>query len=277
MLVKAATTRECEKLFRERLRRSNYKFDRYKRHWRPAPLRAIAVVQAASLQSVGTSTQVNLTTTSGNLIVAIVYTDVSNGALLGVTDSASQSWSQVGTTFGVGNSAFAMFYLPNAAAVTFVTGTCNVSGTLPVVVYEISGIATSSPLDGFVISSGAGSLGSLASGSLSTVNASDILLYGVGENVNQTGAGFVAGSGYAIQTNGQLQTGRAAIQFKIVAATQSGTTTTMTLTSPGGDRDGIFAAFSSTPVAAGGPTLAALDFTPGAGGTAVPQGNTVSY
>lgn len=215
---------------------------------------AIAFVQFANNQPVGGTTSTTVTpaatTTAGNLLVAIVYEDANASATLGITDTASQTWFQVGSTITVGNGLLAMFYMPNSAAVTTITGTCTVSATLPVCIYEISGIATSSPLDGFATASGAATSTSLTSGTISTTNANDILIYGCGQATTQSGA-WTAGSGYTTQT--PTPNSRANLERKIVSATQSSVNTTLTWASTGADRLGILAAFSNTPINTVGP------------------------
>lgn len=214
---------------------------------------AIVFVQFASNQTASTSTVVtpSATTTSGNLLVAIVYEDASNSSTLGITDSASQTWLQVGSTITIGNAALAMFYKANSTAVTTITGTSTTSATLPVCVYEISGIATSLPLDGFATASNVATGLSLTSGALTTTNANDILIFGAGKSSAETGS-WTAGSGFTTQT--PVTNARANIERKTVAATQAATTTTLTWGSTGVDRLGIFAAFADTPVNAG-PTI----------------------
>src|SRR6266852_3745695 len=211
------------------------------------------VVQAKSNQTVATSTAVTITTTAGNLLVAIAYSDLGSGATFTITDSVGQTWTTVpNTPFGVGNGRMQMWYRPNSASVTSVTVTASGSGTLPVVVYEINGAATGTPFDAnasnAATSSNSATGASLGSGTLSTNNANDILIYGVGENANTSG--WTAGSGYTIATGGSISSGRAAMQSQGVSATQSNGTTTMSWTTAGADRLGIFAAFADTNQAA---------------------------
>jgi len=212
------------------------------------------VVQAKSNQTVATSTAVTITTTAGNLLVAIAYSDLSSSNTFTITDSAGQTWTNVpNTPFGVGNGRMQMWYRPNSASVTSVTVTqSGGTGTLPVVVYEINGAASSTPFDANASNAATSSNSAtgtlLGSGTLSTNNANDILIYGVGENANTSG--WTAGSGYTIATGGSISSGRAAMQSQGVSATQSNGTTTMSWTTAGADRLGIFAAFADTNQAA---------------------------
>ncbi len=123
---------------------------------------------------------------------------------------------------------------------------------MPVVVYEINGAASSTPFDANASNAATSSNSAtgtlLGSGTLSTNNANDILIYGVGENANTSG--WTAGSGYTIATGGSISSGRAAMQSQGVSATQSNGTTTMSWTTAGADRLGIFAAFADTNQAA---------------------------
>lgn len=219
----------------------------------PAASAAITVTQTASLQSIGTSTAVTITTTSGHLLVATIYQDVSSSATLTVTDSQSQTWSLV-TCATVGTAKKCMYYKENSAAVTSVTCNSTSSASLPCVVYEIAGTALAASLDGFVVSSATASSGALTSGSLTTTNANDILLYSVGEGSNQSGAGctsWTVGGSFNFPSGSCTPTGREAIQNRIVAVVQSGATTSMTWNTGGGDRIGIFAAFANTPITGG--------------------------
>lgn len=214
------------------------------------------VSQAKSNQCASVTTcAVTISTTSGHLVVVFVYSDLANSGLsFSITDSASQTYTQVThspKSSGGANGLAGMWYKANSAAVTSVTCQASASGTLPCVVYEIAGAATGTPFD--ANSTNADTIANTATGTslattsgLSTNNGNDILIYGVGENANQAMASnWTAGTGYTITTGGALA-GRAAVQTKGVTATQSLATTTMSWTTTGGDRIGIHAAFADT-------------------------------
>lgn len=213
---------------------------------------AISVVQRRNNQSVGTlttisSTQSMTTVVAGNLVVLTCYSDASASSSFSASDSNSQSYSTV-TTSAVGTGVETMFYKENSAAITTVSCNNTQSGTMPAVMEEISGIAISSSLDASATSSGSAASTSLASGTLSTVATNEILVYGVGKSTTEAGS-WTNGSGYTIfQPNPQS---RSTIQDKIVSATQSSTSTTMSWPGSNSDRVGILATFSATSIVAG--------------------------
>jgi len=207
----------------------------------------IAVVQHKNNQGVGTAITVTPTSavTAGNFVAVLIYEDASNTSTLSTTDSNSQTWLTAGTVTS-GNSVTGLFYKENSAAIT--TATCNstTSATVACYIYEFSAVSTSSSLDGVVTSSGASTATSLASGSLTTTQTVSVLIYGCGQGVTQSGA-WIAGSGYTIDTSPSPNS-RDNMQYKIVAAVQTGVTTTMTWATTATDRGCVFAAFASTPV-----------------------------
>ncbi|MCU1301709.1 MAG: hypothetical protein JWQ87_1993 [Candidatus Sulfotelmatobacter sp.] len=229
------------------------------------------VVQAKSATSATTAQVVTPTspTTAGNLLVAFAYNDANRS--MSITDSASQTWTAVPNTpvtVGAGGIA-AMWYMPNSASITTVTVSVSVAATLPVIVYEITGAALNTPFDGNAanpaLASNSGTGTSLTSGTLTTSNAHDILLYGVGE---ATTGNFTVGPGYSF--NGTtVTTFRAAMQSLGVSAVQNGVTTSMSWNNTGLDRIGIFAAFADTDQSGGGgPTTDQLSpnwYTEGSG------------
>src|SRR5260370_681993 len=148
-----------------------------------------------------------------------------------------------------------MFYKPISAAVTSVTARWTGAGNnVGAIVYEISGADASTPADGSVNSNVSGSgITSVTSGSLTTANANDILIYGVRSQSNETT--WTAGSGYTIPANGSNT--RQGMQYGIVSSTQSGVTTSMSWNSGAPGAIGIFAAFKAS-----GPSITATVGTP---------------
>jgi hypothetical protein len=187
---------------------------------------------------------------AGSLMVGVIRQGSNNTAMDGVSDSATQTWTQISsgvTNWDTSTAGFG-WYMPNSAALTSVTFDLGANNTnRAAVVCEVSGAATSSPEDSSVNSNTASLVSSLTSGSLTTTNADDILFYMVytnGARPNRT-----AGSGYTIPTGGQDSSGRIAVQYQIVSSTQSGVTTSMSWTGGGIQAASIFAAFKQ---AAGG-------------------------
>src|SRR5260370_19798331 len=124
---------------------------------------------------------------------------------------------------------------------------------------EVSGADTSAPGDGSVNSSLTGSgVTSLTSGSLTTTDANDILIYGARTQSNE--ATWTAGSGYNIPVNGSNT--RQGMEYEIVSTTQSGVTTSMSWSSGTPGASGIFAAFKAASGVGGGSTITATGGTP---------------
>lgn len=212
--------------------------------------RAIAVVQHKNNQGVGTQIVVTPTAaiTLGNFVAVLVYEDASNAATLSASDANSQTWLTASTVTS-GNSVTGLFYKENSAAISAVNCNSTTSATVACYVYEFSGIASSSSIDGIATSSGSTSTTSLASGTITTTQASTVLIYGVGQAVTQSGA-WTNGGGFTIDSAPNPNS-RDNMQYKIVGSVQTATSTTMTFASAGADRGGVFAAFSATSVGAG--------------------------
>src|SRR5439155_755564 len=150
------------------------------------------------------SFSVNITTQPGNLLVAFCRESSSSTDNFTVTDSAGQVWTQ--TVAGYRNEISTaprsgMFYIANSAALTRVTVNFTTSGgvTKPgVMVMEISGAATSGVEDASV-SNAIASTTISTSGTLTTTNANDILIFATDAGGNQSG--WTAGAGYTIPNN----------------------------------------------------------------------------
>src|SRR2546428_10364604 len=94
-----------------------------------------------------------------------------------------------------------------------------------IMVMEISGAARSSVGDGSVNQASGASVTTSSSGSLSTTNASDILIFATDTSGDESG--WTAGSGYTLPNNSVTTGGsgsnvRQAMQYKIVSSVQSG-------------------------------------------------------
>ncbi len=185
-----------------------------------------------------------------------------NAATVTITDSAGQTWTQ--TASGYASSASsnrsAMFYKANSAAVTSVTATWTAAGNnVGAVVFEVRGADASSPADGSVNSNLSGSaITSLTSGSLTTANANDILIYAARSQNDETT--WTAGNGYTIPTNGNNT--RQGMQYEIVSSIQSGVTTSVSWNNGTAGAAGIFAAFKAASGGVAGPTVTATAGTP---------------
>jgi len=141
-----------------------------------------------------------------------------------------------------------MFYVANSAAVTSVTVHYKTSGGAikpGIMVMEISGAAISGVADGSVNHASLAAATTSTSGSLTTSNAKDILIFATDASGNETG--WTAGAGYAIPNN-KLAVGasgsdvRMAMQYAIVTSVQTNATTSMTYLSSNWNGN-VFAAF----------------------------------
>src|SRR5437016_12484569 len=147
-----------------------------------------------------------------------------------------------------------MFYMANSAAVTSVTVRYITSGGVirpGIMVMELSPASGSPALDG-ATNGGATSTTISTSGSLTTFNANDILIFATDTAANQvpnanTSGGWMAGPGYAIPSN-KLVIGasgsnqRMAMQYAVVSSIQSGAKASMTYPNSAWNGN-IFAAF----------------------------------
>jgi len=96
-----------------------------------------------------------------------------------------------------------------------------------VFVLEFSGMATTGVLDTSQ-DNGTSATTSATSAAITTANANDLLVYGIGFNSSISGLTADVANGWAIPTNGS--TVSAGIQYLIVSSIQTGITTTMTWT-----------------------------------------------
>jgi len=198
-----------------------------------------------------TSFSVNITTNPGDLLVAFVRESSNGTDNFTVTDSAGQSWTQ--TASGYNNESntgprTGMFYMANSAAVTSVTVRYTTSGGVSkpgIMVMEISGGATSGVADGSVNRATFADATGSTSGSLTTTNANDILIFATDTSGNEIG--WTAGAGYAIPNN-MVTTGasgsdvRMAMQYAVVSSVQTNTATSTAYTNPNWNGN-TFAAF----------------------------------
>jgi len=129
-----------------------------------------------------------------------------------------------------------MSYIANSAALTRVSVRFTASGGVikpGIMAFEISGAASSGVADGSV-NKGAASTTTSASGSLTTSNANDILLFAT-DTAGDEG-GWTAKVGYKIPSN-SVTTGssgsnvRMAMQYEVVSSVQTNTTTSTTYAS----------------------------------------------
>jgi hypothetical protein len=208
-----------------------------------APGPAKVVNAAASNESGGVSaTTVTLTIAAGHLAVIHCGQGTNSTSTLAITDSTSGSntWQQTSSGYSTtsGSRESAMFYSLLSVGVTTVTGTWSggLSATVRCTLYDIENATTE---DVSVNSQNATSSTSFTSGSLTTLNANDVLLFGVSAIGALAGAWSVT-SPFAFESGGNGN--YTAMSYQIVSTIQSGVTSTM------GNSDtstytGVFAAF----------------------------------
>ncbi len=190
------------------------------------PRAVLAVVGAASNQVAGTAVTATRTTTAGNLLVVFAKGGGSSTATFTISDSTgTQSYTQTASGYSTnGTDRSGMFYFPASASVTSVTATWSgASATIMIIVFEISGAASSSVEDASVNNTQASGT-TATSGSLTTSNAADILIFGMGVGVSVSS--ITAGAGYTVPAG--ATTLRSGMEYKVVSSTQSGVTTTLT-------------------------------------------------
>jgi hypothetical protein len=213
-----------------------------------------------------TTQSVTVASVAGDALVACVREGSNATDNFTISDSAGQKWTQTASGYvavGTGRRG-GCFFKANSAALTSVTANFITAGGVAftsIAVLEFANGATSGLEDASVNSSSAATGSSLASGSLTTTNALDILLYWVGLGGDQSS--WTAGPNFAIPANNDApgangSNPRTAIQYEIVNSTQSGLTTSMSF-NPGTSGTGlaIFMALkgSTAPSAAATPVI----------------------
>lgn len=187
---------------------------------------AISFVQAQNaLLASGTSQAVSITTTAGNLIVACEGNGTSSTGNTTVTDSASQTWTLIDSTSPTTTAEVSAYYKASSSALTSVT--CHYTGTTsnaPCVVAEFSG-ASATPFD---VSVGKANPSSgqtpFPSGSLTTTQANEVLLFCGRASANQTS--YTPQGGYTVPATGN--NARGWVSYEIVSGVQTATTTFVT-------------------------------------------------
>lgn len=279
MLVKRATTQECEAMFKRDVERRGYRFDRrerYERYKKRQRFGLISIVQSGAANSGGGTATITFgaATQAGNLLMVMTGQISSAATTATITDSSSggNTWALCSAGYATQGSnpiRHGVFFVPNAVAVTSVTATWSAGNPIThIIALEISGLALSSSEDASVNTATFSSAASIQSAALTTANANDILLHFVTTAVAVTSP--TAGGGFALQANDS----QTSVTFLVVSSTQSGLQNTTSWTTASVATSTLIGLKAA---ASGGPSLVALDFTPGCGGTSVPQGNVVSY
>ena len=149
-------------------------------------------VVGPQVQATSVTTQIPTQITAGNLIV--VHVVWSNTSAASVTDTLGNSYVRAGVAQRSANSnliSTQVFYAANAiGGYDRITATIGSSTFLNMYVYEISGAATSNPLDVANVANGTGF--SIATGAVSTGAANDLVFAATGHHY----ASDLPGSGF---------------------------------------------------------------------------------
>ncbi len=194
---------------------------------------AITMVQTANnLGTANTSivgTFVNATVAGNNYIV-LCRSGNQAGWSLSVSDSEGNTWQSLTAAVQSGAHMSQVFYVENAIGGTKDGITCTqssgISGTMAIVIFEYSGLATTSSLDCQAQTAGTSNTSTLTGAACTTTNANDLVIGAAGLGGDTT---WSAGAGFTVEGSDA----RLALEDKVVAATGSqqptiGTTTTAT-------------------------------------------------
>lgn len=225
-----------------------------------ATLPAHAVIGFSQCQQSSSSTTsvqtTTISTSAGSMLVVFTQEGLNNTKTVAITDtSGTGTWTQTASSYSANSTTnrAAMFVKPNSAAVTTVTATWTVSAATvtDLIVCEFTGGISASAEDSSVNSSGNAHT-TATSGTLTTTNANDVLVFAI--RLSGAFTSPVAGTGYTVPTNGS--SARAILEYKIVSATQAATTTVSWTTSL--NDAGIYAGFKAAAGAAAATMPAAI-------------------
>jgi len=208
---------------------------------------------------------------AGDLLICVVR---GAGTLTGITitDSQGNTWHNCTFHAVTGLSLQISYAIAGSSSANTVTVTPNASSALRIAIFEYSGAATSSPLD-VENNNQTGSSTAPAAAPVTPVNASSLV---IGAAAVASLVTFTAGTNFTLEE--QVPTGASNGKLGVEDWIQ---TTALLTTAP------VSLNISDTWLAAiavfkpagggGGTPLIAIDFTPGAGGTGLPCGNTVAW
>lgn len=190
-------------------------------------------VQCVSNSNPGSNAAVtvSITVSAGHAVFVFASERTNSTSTVTISDSATQSYTQTVSGYTSQNTRAGLFIKANSAALTSVTSTWDAAKSDPALtVCDFSGMATASIEDTSVNSNTAGFATSLTSGTFTTTNANDALIYCISGD-NLTGQTFVVGAGYTIPAGGVIPAAgnsEQVCQYKLVSATQASQTTSMT-------------------------------------------------
>ena len=198
---------------------------------------AISFDVAANGAVGGTGTAVNtgtFTSLAGDEIWVLCGENTDNTQTATVSDSGGNTYTQIGGYVGIGVSRrVGLFHSTNSLAISAGSVTCTWTASVAgrkMSVLAFSGVATTSSLDSNAsnpaTSSASGAVTSLGSGSLSTSNANDVIIYGVYANSATTS--LTAGTGFTMPAAGT--TTGIGLEYEIVTSTQTNLTNSVSWT-----------------------------------------------
>ena len=217
---------------------------------------SVAVVQKQTATLVAQSRTVTMGSApvAGHLLVMVV---ASNGGTDNLITTPT-GWTATSHTTTFGADLYMFYRVAGAsepattAAIGYTTGSQGYYST-PIIVYELSGLVTATPLDVSASTTTAGGATSLPSGTTATTTQADdyvIVAYGIGQ-VTNTITGYTSGYTQQDVVTESANSTTCVVAFHETASTgtQSCTATTTTVAYPSG------ASIAAFKVAAGGPTV----------------------
>jgi hypothetical protein len=161
------------------------------------------------------------TTTAGNEYFVLARAGFNTGWGMAISDSEGNTWQSCAAANG-GNAThqLQLWYAENVVGGTKDAISVNTTGngasasTMSLVMFEYSGLATTSSKDVCSGTGGTGSTSPLSTTAITTTNANDLIIGGFGEGADTT---WTAGSGFVIENS----TVRIAFETKTVTATGS--------------------------------------------------------
>lgn len=180
------------------------------------PTGQISFVQSASgSSSLAGATSAAITTAPSDLVVLMVESGINTGTI-SVSDSKSNTWTQIGSQFDGTTYSAAMFYCSLTATGTGHTFSCADTGTanMAIVAQEFTAVTT---LDQSTSANGIG--GTITSGNAATTTAANELVVGAAGTVSvstiSVGSGF---SNFLTQADGGT-TNKSSMESKVVTNT----------------------------------------------------------
>lgn len=191
------------------------------------------VTSAKHVATAASQTVVTISPALGDLVIIGSGQIANNTSTLTVSDNSSgagntytQTVASYATPSGTAKRAAMFWSVITDASITTITCAWNggISTTVDGMVFEFSGSASSSLEDTSINSFNNSTVSSSTSGTYTTANANDVLVYMTCEANTYTSPS--AGSGYTIPTNGSSTNGLLIMSYDIVSATQAAQTTT---------------------------------------------------